>query len=230
MAAEPSGFSEQAPGETIAKLSLGVVLFDEVQELDVVRSVHPLQVLAADPVAELAQVGAGVELPDQLDSGGVELLEAVGVVGDEVDPRRASTPPGPDQRPIVSGRGEAHLDQGVRRALPVQLLVQRQEAVAHLPHLLERDGELEFLVLVIDRAVERLRAVHDQVRSALGHEGQPVHVRGQPEKTAVREKVAHGSSQPRVERDGPQLGASPFGVGGCSVAFQVLIWQVLLNG
>ena len=48
------------------------MLLDKVHELDEVFAMDPLQILPANAVAELAQVGSRIERPHQFDSRGVE--------------------------------------------------------------------------------------------------------------------------------------------------------------
>src|SRR5918998_2377461 len=168
----PDPLSKKPSGELVGELTTGVVFLHELHEPREVVPVQPLHIRSGEALAELPQVRAGPELSYQLFGGCVVLFEAARVVADEVYPRAATIPAGADQGTVVSLRREPHLEERVGQTRGVHLLVEPDKAPARLEGVLERDRELQFLMQVVDGAVEGPVALQHEMTPQTGAVGE----------------------------------------------------------
>src|ERR1041385_4948969 len=125
------------------------------------------------------------------------------VVEHQVYPGRPAISARADQRAIVSRRSKAYLKQRIRQMLLlVHRFIQPDKVVASLKRLHIRHRKLEFLMKVIDGAVESLITFHHQIGAAF----QTVRNRRQRrQQSRVSHKVSEPRRQQRVKRDRDEL-------------------------
>jgi hypothetical protein len=117
--------------------------------------------------AEFPEVRASSDIFDLGFGGGVIRVEPARVVADQIDPTRTTIAAGSDQRAIVIRRRESDFQKRVWQIARVHIFEQAEKSFALDPSVGVWNREFEFLMKVIDRSVERLVALHHQIRSAL---------------------------------------------------------------
>jgi hypothetical protein len=154
---------EEPAREIVGELAVGVVFLYQLYKRREAVLMQACQVLLVEGFAELAEVRSRPDLLYQVFGGRVVLRETLRVVTYEIYPRAATTPPGADQG-ALSFRCESYLEERVRQTQMVHLLVEPNKASQVFEGVLERDRELQLLVQVVERPVEGLVALQDQIR------------------------------------------------------------------
>ncbi len=121
------------------------------------------------------------------------------IVNHQIDPRRPAIPSRADKRLGVPGRRETHFKQRIWQVpLLVHRFIQADKFPAALKRLRVGDSKLEFLMKMIDSAIESLVTFHYEVGSALRTVSKR---RQRRQQSGVGHEVSKPRGQPRVKRD-----------------------------
>src|SRR4249920_1407478 len=98
---------EKPLGEGVRELAIGVMPDYQASECLEILPIEPLQIFHIEAFAIFAQMRAALKLFDELYSGRIVYLEAVGVVADNIDPSGTACSAGTNQRAIMPCRCES---------------------------------------------------------------------------------------------------------------------------